>query len=48
MSTNQFTRDEIMEVVARSQIDPFRGEQTDAVYQLHYLLGYFGIEVAKV
>ena len=49
MSTikDTYTRDEIIQVVAESQIDPFRGETTDAVYQLHDLLAHFGIEVTK-
>lgn len=46
-SKDTYTRDEIIKVVAESQIDPFRGERTDATYQLNYLLAHFGIEVTK-
>lgn len=42
-----YTRDEILKIVAESQVDPFRKEPTDATYQLNYLLAHFGIEVAK-
>jgi hypothetical protein len=42
-----YTRDEILKIVAESQINRFSSEPTDATYQLAYLLAHFGIEVAK-